>query len=347
MKRLIKILSHKRPAGSKTEQTIKHEMLLPYDPIFMYGNYVVAIPNKNGTRSNTLFSCHTDTVHSTEGTQKLVWDKLINTIKLDIPFREPMTLWQPGTVYTPRSRECLGADDGAGMWLMMEMIDAKVPGTYIFHHSEECGGLGSREMAKKAPEYLGKFKRAIAFDRRGTGDVINTQKGSRCCSDIFALELAGSLNDLGMTYKPTTGAFTDTANYTHLIPECTNLSCGYYNEHGDREYLDVDHLIKLRNALILLDWNNLPTTRNPKYVEPVLKSQYFGYTCNDDNSWLDRQNSKVPANKPELVEDWEWDELEMLTIEELEKLAWNDPDGVANILFTLLHPEFDDNSDEI
>ena len=34
----------------------------------------------------------------------------------------------------------------------------------------------------------------------------------------------------------TGGSFTDTANYTDIIPECTNLSCGYYNAHTQSEY---------------------------------------------------------------------------------------------------------------
>jgi hypothetical protein len=335
MDRLIKILSHKRPADSKTEMRIKHEMLAPHDHVNLFGNYIVTVPRKDGGVSSTLFSCHTDTVHSVEGTQTLAYDENLKVIELYAPPREPMKVWEPGTVYVPRDRECLGADDGAGMWLMLEMIDAKVPGTYIFHHSEEVGGIGSRTLAREAPSFLGSFTRAIAFDRRGTGDVIDRQKGSTCCSSTFANELAARLNDLGMDYKPSAGAFTDTANYTHLIPECTNLSCGYYYEHSDREYLDVKHLARLRAALILVDWDSLPTERDPTYVEP--KKVYL-WDAEDILNWR-APEAPLVKEEPALAEDWTWEELKLLTIDDLEKLAWDDPESIAYLMFQLLHPE--------
>lgn len=59
----------------------------------------------------TLFACHLDTVHRDAGYQR-------------VRSRRGRT----GALYTPDG-ECLGADDGAGIWLMLEMIAADVPGT--------------------------------------------------------------------------------------------------------------------------------------------------------------------------------------------------------------------------
>jgi hypothetical protein len=64
-----------------------------------------------------------------------------------------------------------------------------------------------------------------------------------------------------------TGIFTDTANYTMHIPECTNVSCGYANEHSGSETLHMPTLMALRNQCLVLDWESLPTVRDPRVIE--------------------------------------------------------------------------------
>jgi hypothetical protein len=76
-----------------------------------------------------------------------------------------------------------------------------------------------------------------------------------------------------------TGVFTDTANYTQIIPECTNIACGYANEHSGRETLHLPTIFALRDACIKLDWESLPTERNPLVMETKSwsKSSYYAY----------------------------------------------------------------------
>ena len=59
------------------------------------------------------------------------------------------------------------------------------------------------------------------------------------------------------------GVFTDTANFVSIIPECTNISCGYANEHVNMECQDLHHLERLGEAVLLVDWEALPTKRDP------------------------------------------------------------------------------------
>lgn len=155
----------------------------------------------------------------------------------------------------------LGADDGVGIWLMLRMISAGVEGLYIFHADEEIGGGGSRHIADETPQLLDGIVRAVAFDRKGTRSVITHQGIGRCCSDKFGQALGEAL---GMGYTiDDTGVFTDTANYTHLVPECTNVSSGYYREHTLHEHLDVTHATALANALTKVQWGELPVERQP------------------------------------------------------------------------------------
>ena len=195
----------------------------------------------------TLFVAHVDTVHHVEGKNKI--DKTAER-------------WSA-------SGAALGADDGAGCAMLMHLLHAGVPAYYIFTQGEECGGIGAKFLAKHMPGLLGEFDRAIAFDRRGIDSVITHQGYGRCCSDVFGEALSGALNrDDRMMYLPDdTGVYTDTAEFTDIIPECTNISVGYYHEHGDREYIDVLHFQALADAVVGFDWDELPTSRDPKLVE--------------------------------------------------------------------------------
>lgn len=204
------------------------------------GNYHLTV----GKNPTTLFSCHTDTVHRTPNIRQKVHTNILKTTafkKDDMP---------------------LGADDAVGIWIMLNLIADNVPGLYIFHRGEERGGIGSSFIADNTPEVLTGIKRAIAFDRKGTTNVITHQGWGRCCSDVFADTLAAKL---GMDYRADdTGVFTDTANYTHLIPECTNLSAGYAHEHTSKETQDLTHAVKLCKAALALNWGSLPTVRKPE-----------------------------------------------------------------------------------
>ena len=197
-----------------------------------------------------MFTCHLDTVHHVDGTNPIHFD---------------------GQMITADGGECLGADDAAGAYLMLEMIKRNIPGTYIFHLAEEVGGLGSDFIVEHADEkWLNSFNRCISFDRKGTDNII-THQFNRCCSDVFADALGDQLamvSDGSLIYiSDDTGVFTDSANYVDYIPECTNLSVGYYNEHTSDEMQDFNHLSELLEALVLVPWEDLPTARDPDIVE--------------------------------------------------------------------------------
>ena len=196
----------------------------------------------------TLFVAHVDTVHRKAGPNKI---------------RKTQAKWYADGA-------ALGADDGVGCALLMHLMHAGVPAYYIFTQGEECGGIGAKHLADQHKDLLAQFDRAIAFDRRGTDSVISHQGYGRCCSDAFAQGLADAFNATNdnLMYAPDdTGVYTDTAEFTDIIPECTNVSCGYYFEHSDKEELDMLHFDQLGAAVVLVDWDGLPTERDPKAVE--------------------------------------------------------------------------------
>jgi hypothetical protein len=207
--------------------------------------------------NRTLFVAHVDTVHRKEGPNKI---------------KQTNTHWYADGA-------ALGADDGAGVAMLMHLLHAGVDAYYIFTQGEECGGIGATHIAKTQRDLLSEFDRAIAFDRRGIDSVITHQGRGRCCSDAFADALSAALNaDDTLMYLPdNTGVYTDTAEFIEDIPECTNISVGYYHEHSDKESLDILHFQALADRVALIDWDALPTDRDPTVVEKMDWGQWGAY----------------------------------------------------------------------
>lgn len=316
---LLQMLTYRRPHGSSGEKTFINKYLEPLgiESLGLLPDqtgpaaYAKVVPMPDGTVSRTLFSCHTDTVHRDDARQGVVYDS------------EKQTVYK--TDGTP-----LGADDGAGVWLLMQMVRAGVPGTYMFHRGEERGGIGSSHIAAHHAPYLNNYDRAIAFDRKATFSIITHQAYDRCCSETFATNLADRLNDLmpNDAFAPDdSGIFTDTANYTKDIAECTNVSVGYYSEHTEKELLDVAFLVRLAEVCIKLNWEGLPTERKPGEVE----ASRWPF---DDDVWntgrgltkLDRDARFAPVT----VEEY-------LSMDEsgLEELCWENPESAVELLMDL------------
>lgn len=322
---LVDIHTYCRPHGSATVDTFVKKFLTDkYDHEVLRGinprtnqlePYAVVIDTGHGSR--TMFSAHVDTVHGYEGRQIISYDS-------------EMEIIHKPTKHAAQWGDCLGADDGAGIWLLLQMLEAGVPGVYVFHYGEEKGGVGSSGIASDFPDFLRKFDRAIAFDRKGTTDIITHQAGGRCCSDEFAKTLAGELNAVGqkLSMAPDNGGiFTDTANYIEVIPECTNISCGYEGAHGPSEYVDVEYLFRLRDALLEIDWEALPTVRDPKVKD------YGDWGYGNYNTWGKSSGAlDFPAYELESAAD----EVMQMTFGKLVKWVKNsNPEDVAEIIFEL------------
>jgi hypothetical protein len=242
---LCEMLTYARPYGSATERAyiLRYIASLPGATEDPFGNWIVRIGD-----SPILWSSHTDTVHRFEGRQSVRVNEHEQTIRLSRRAKR-------------NGSSCLGADDTVGNFLMREMILANVPGLYVFHYGEEVGGIGSGSIAEYTPELLRPVCFAIALDRQGTGDVITSQFGGRCASDNFARSLARQLPG---AYGLAKGTFTDTEQYAEIVPECSNISVGYYHAHTPREFIDYAHVSCLLDSLLTLDPSSLVCERDPR-----------------------------------------------------------------------------------
>ena len=323
---LVDIHTYCRPHNSQTVDDFVEKFLLQQYPdayLLRSGDILAtsAVVICTDQNSRTMFSAHVDTVHSYSGRQVVEYDTDMNI------------LFKPSTK-REQFGDCLGADDGAGIWLLLQMIDAGVPGTYMFHYGEERGGIGSSDIAEYHPEFLAKFDRAIAFDRKGTTDVITHQGMGRCCSDKFARDLSDALNAAGskLSMAPDNGGiFTDTANYTEIIPECTNISCGYESAHTSAEFLDVEYLFKLRDALVQIDWEALPTCRDPKEADAI-EWGYESYSFTRTTSKKATTSAVNPWDATYLVDDLRG----MRYGQMVEWVKKADDDTIAEVLYEMI-----------
>ena len=174
VRNLKRTFSFGRPASSKLETYWVDEYLckLPcmvengaYKDKFQYhgelqGNIIVKV----GENPNILWSSHTDTVHRSGVIQNVFCNP--DTLKLSTD-----------------SGQCLGGDDGSGVWLMLEFLKAGMEGLYIFHRAEEVGGQGSSHLANQSLDLIKDIDFAIAFDRKDAFSIITHQGCARTASD--------------------------------------------------------------------------------------------------------------------------------------------------------------------
>lgn len=319
-KTLLEMLTYRRAVGSKTIRAFESKFL---KPVFgnnpdRAGNYSLRI----GDSPRVMFSAHYDSVHRQGGMQRLAQNSKGHvTIALD-----------------EKQSNCLGADCATGIWLMLGMIEAGIPGLYVIHAEEETGCIGSRWIVDKTPELVAGIDACIAFDRRGTGSVITFQSGYRTASDKFANALGAAIG-LGMK-ADNSGSYTDSNEYADLIPECTNISVGYYGAHTKAESQDIGFAESLLSALLTVDWSSLPITRRAGDTESLYRCRSYtfgGASFKGGNAdrfrdpWNNDDWNYYPSGKTSRADNSDSD----LTGYSMERLCEDYPEEVASILADL------------
>jgi tripeptide aminopeptidase len=205
-----------------------------------YGNLLAAVHCGNGP--TILLSAHMDTVR---------------------PFSPKRTIIENGTILSS-SRGILGADDRAGIAVILEILDfirhSRFKGTLkiAFTVEEEIGCLGSRHID---PTFLQDIDVAIVVDRRGTRDIVTSYAGIvPFCDDNYGriFETAGAL--AGMPdWKMAPGGLSDAKVFAEFGIPSVNLSVGYEHEHTELETLDYKATLETVLLLEAVFENNMIT----------------------------------------------------------------------------------------
>lgn len=296
---LVEMLAWKRPDNSEENLDFCDKYL---EPIFglpdVWGNYSYTVENYNGTLPDIIFTAHHDTVHHKGGMQEV-------------------EVSDSGIAMLPDGSlsNCLGADCTTGIWIIIGMIEAGIPGTYVIHSAEEVGCVGSEKYVEDNAGWLNSdIKYCISFDRFGYTSIITHQCGARTSSNAFAKSLSSIL---GMpTLQPDSGGlFTDSNEYREVVPECTNLSVGYFDQHSSREVQDLIFVQALLQNLIDADWSKLVCERDPTDLD-------YGWGAYGGGSGGNYSMSNYYEDEDSTDED----------VQDVVELIYNYPNSVAEVL---------------
>lgn len=225
--------------------------------------YIIPHPDQPTEVPPVCFAAHLDTANYKKPGEPITWE------------------WESSSLLRTDGKTLLGADDRAGVALLLYLIIHEVPGSYLFYFGEEVGRVGSEihrklESQLKESAFIKATKQMVCFDRRGTTSIITHQmSGRRGLSDEYAEALIAqflkhSEGSDGKTLKMSKdagGSYTDSATWFDHIPECTNISAGYDREHGTYESLNLAYLDRLGEVITRIEWNTLPIKRDPSKKE--------------------------------------------------------------------------------
>lgn len=235
------------------------------------------------------------------------------------------------TIIGTDGQTLLGADDKAGCSVLLHLWRNNVPGVYMFAVGEEVGCVGSQTVASELRAY--EYWRAISWDRYGYSSVITHQMGERTASNEFASALISEYKDAGLTFKADDGgSFTDTYSFIDTIPECTNISVGYFNQHSPGETQDAEFLVDVAEASTLIDWENLPTVCDPNAPRESLWMTSHNY---HKVPWIgtDDDNDEHVLSDIEILQAVQYG---VLTYREIETFVRKNPDDAASLLYEKL-----------
>jgi len=255
-----------------------------------FGNYYKIIG-----KSETMFTSHLDTADRKKS-KVTIRSKIVDGDEI---------LCSDGTTI-------LGADDKSGVSVMLYMIAHNIPGIYYFFIGEERGGIGSGKVSSvfESTLHLKGVKRCVSFDRRNYFSIITEQMCMECCSEEFAQALASQYNSNGMQFRlDPTGIYTDSASFIEQIPECTNISVGYFDEHTTKERQNISFLIKLAEASIKVKWEELPTAKKLGLDEDILER--YGKFIADMKSTAFNMDYKIATDRGRTYVKIDMDEPEV------------------------------------
>ena len=154
-----------------------------------------------------------------------------------------------------------GFDDKAGIFGILQIIQAGLRPHIILSTDEERGCIGAGELAKLECPF-DDLRYIIQLDRRGTQDCVFYDLDTAACKDFVDY-----VENFG--FVEAYGSFTDITEYCPAWGIAgVNLSIGYWAEHTQHEVLYVDPMMAtIKKVRAMLTQKNIP-------VFPYIESYY-------------------------------------------------------------------------
>ena len=173
---------------------------------------------------------------------------------------------EAGIIWSP---EGLGADDRAGVFSIVKILQHGYRPTVIFTADEEIGGLGAMQLVKDFNNPTTDLNFIIELDRRGELDCVFYECDNKSFVDF--------IEDYGFIQN--FGTYSDICEICEVWGVAgTNLSIGYQDEHSVSETLNVNVMMytikKVENILKDFETKEIPKF---KYIPMTYESYYRGW----------------------------------------------------------------------
>lgn len=137
-----------------------------------------------------------------------------------------------GVVMSPQG---IGGDDRCGIFMILETIK-ELRCSVLFTEDEEIGCVGAGKFVKSGIKPNVPLNYIIEYDRKNANDAV--------FYDCDNPEFEEFVTDKDIGFKTAYGSCSDISSVApYLGIAAVNLSCGYYNQHTQHEYVVVSEMM--------------------------------------------------------------------------------------------------------
>ena len=227
--------------------------------------YIAGIKHNNG--QYPLLVAHLDTINTHHNSQirqqDMAYNEELNTLCV--------APWANDEVM------CLGADDRAGLTIITELLNSEAKFNVLFTTDEEIGCVASEYIVENRElEGLADYTSCLIQIDRG-----NHQGSFKECV-FYQYDYTKNndfLNKITEYFEVANGTFTDIAVLGEYFNKpSVNVSAGYKNEHTRQEYVDINIMRYVYNALLDMvnHYNTLDTKEWKHYdIYGDLNDEYY------------------------------------------------------------------------
>lgn len=182
-----------------------------------------------------------------------------------------------------------GFDDKAGVFAILQIIQAGLRPHIILSTDEERGCVGATVLSKEKCPFKD-LRYIIQLDRRGSKDCVFYDMDTE---DPLGKQFLDYIESFG--FSEAYGTFTDITEYCPAWGIAgVNLSVGYFNEHTNCEVLYVDILMAtIKKVMAMLRQTEIPTF--PYIESPYIYNWKNAYGWSWDSQTGKSQSGPGPA----------------------------------------------------
>lgn len=159
----------------------------------------------------------------------------------------PINIYKDDRFNVLWSPQGLGADDRAGVWSILQLVESHKPHV-LFTTEEETGGSGAKKATNDLNFCLDDIKFIIELDRQGKDDAVFYG----CDNESFSQYITS------FGFNKNHGSFSDISILCPIWGIAgVNLSIGYYLQHTKQEHLNLKEMQQTIDKVKII-FNSLP-----------------------------------------------------------------------------------------